>query len=356
MAPTDAKTNLVGGLERLQTEVLGKLDGLSEYELRRPMTPTGTNLLGVVKHLASVQAGYFGDVFGRPFGRELPWFDETAEVNADMWATPHESSQSVVDLYRDSWEHAKRTFAELDLDAVGEVPWWPEDRRVVSLHQILVHMTTETARHAGHLDIVRETIDGRAGRYVGDPSLPSDVDWDAYRAKLDAAARAAIGLRQARPEDAPAVTEIWISAWRDGHLGNVPDYLIEIRTEESFYTRAAQRIEDTIVAEVAGEIAGFVMTSGDELEQIYVAAKYRGAGIANALIAESERLIRAAGYDRAWLAVVAGNERARRFYERSGWIDEGAFDYMAKSDRGPIPVPCHRYVKDLGEGSTRSRR
>jgi ribosomal protein S18 acetylase RimI-like enzyme len=145
------------------------------------------------------------------------------------------------------------------------------------------------------------------------------------------------------------VGEIWLQAWRDGHEGNVPDYLVEIRTEESFYKRAAQRLADTTVALVDGEIAGFVMVSEDELEQIFVDAAHRGSGVANALLAEGERQLAAQGHHRAWLAVVAGNERARRFYERNGWSDEGAFEYMAKSERGPIPVPCHRYVKQLTE-------
>jgi hypothetical protein len=189
----DPKTTLVDGLAKLQAEVLGKLAGLSEYDLRRPVTPTGTNLLGVVKHLASVQAGYFGDTFGRPFPHDLPWLVDDAEVNADMWVTPDESTALITDLYRASWEHAQETIDGLELDATGEVPWWPQEMRVVTLHQILVHMTTETARHAGHLDIVRETIDGDVGRYDGDPSIPGVdlVDWAAYRAKVEAAAQAA---------------------------------------------------------------------------------------------------------------------------------------------------------------------
>ncbi len=193
MNSPDPKTTLVDGLAKLQAEVLGKLAGLSEYDLRRPVTPTGTNLLGVVKHLASVQAGYFGDTFGRPFPQDLPWLAEDAEVNADMWVTPDESTASVTGLYGASWEHAQETFDSLELDATGEVPRWPPERRAVTLHQILVHMTTETARHAGHLDIVRETIDGDVGRYDGDPSVPGFVliDWAAYRAKVEAAAQAA---------------------------------------------------------------------------------------------------------------------------------------------------------------------
>ncbi len=149
-------------------------------------------------------------------------------------------------------------------------------------------------------------------------------------------------LRPATDADAPAIATIWHLGWRDGHLGNVPDELLAARTTESFAKRAAERTGDTTVAEVDGAVAGFVMVVDDEVEQVYVAAEHRGSGIAGALLAEAERQVRAAGHARAWLAVVAGNARARRFYERSGWTDDGAFEYLAA---GGIAVPSHRYVK-----------
>jgi GNAT superfamily N-acetyltransferase len=155
-------------------------------------------------------------------------------------------------------------------------------------------------------------------------------------------------VRPAEAVDAAEVAEIWRLGWRDGHLGNVPPELIEVRTDESFRTRAAERVGDTTVAVIDGRVAGFVMVVDDEVEQVYVSRDHRGSGIATALLAEAERQVRTAGHDRAWLAVVAGNARARRFYERSGWIDEGSFDYTASDYTGPITVPCHRYVKPLG--------
>ena len=88
---SDAKADLQHYLQIAREALLWKLDGLSEYDVRRPMAPTGTNLLGLVKHVASVEAGYFGDTFGRPFDEPLPWIDEDAEPNADMWATADES-------------------------------------------------------------------------------------------------------------------------------------------------------------------------------------------------------------------------------------------------------------------------
>ena len=157
----------------------------------------------------------------------------------------------------------------------------------------------------------------------------------------------AVSLRPARAGDVPEVAGIWLHGWRDGHLGNVPDALVEARTPESFRTRATQRVGDTVVAVVDGAVAGFVMVVGDEVEQVYVSADHRGHGVAGVLLTEAERLVAAGGHGRAWLAVVPGNTRARRFYERSGWIDEGAFEHGAPHDGGTIPVPCRRYVKTL---------
>jgi uncharacterized damage-inducible protein DinB len=191
----DAKSELIASLEALNQAVLAKLDDLGEYDLRRPLTPTGTNLLGVVKHLASVQAGYFGDVFGRPWPEPMPWLAEGAEINDDMYATADETSDWVRDFYRRSWTHATDTFAVTGLDDTGTVAWWPAERRHPTLGTVLVHVTVETARHAGHLDLVRELIDGRYGRFAGDASIPSEgeIDWPAYVAKVEAAARRASG-------------------------------------------------------------------------------------------------------------------------------------------------------------------
>jgi uncharacterized damage-inducible protein DinB len=170
-----------------------KLEGLSEYEIRRPMTPTATNLLGIVKHVASVEAGYLGAVLGRPFTEPLPWFDEDAEANADMWATAEETRDDIVGLYRRVWTHSDATIEALDLTAVGRVPWWPEGRNEVTLHRLLVHMIAETHRHAGHADVVRESIDGAAGLRADNSNLfEGDAAWwSGYRDRVEAAARAA---------------------------------------------------------------------------------------------------------------------------------------------------------------------
>lgn len=190
---SDPKDDLQRYLQQGRDALLWKLDGLSEYDIRRPMTPTGTNLLGIVKHVASVEAGYLGDTFGRPFPEPLPWFDEGAEPNADMWATPDESRDDIVGLYRRVWKHADETIASSALDAEGDVPWWPAERRRVTLHRILIHMIAETHRHAGHADIVRELIDKAAGLRADNDNLApfDDAKWAEYRERLEAAARAA---------------------------------------------------------------------------------------------------------------------------------------------------------------------
>lgn len=193
--PDEVKEQLHRYLRVGRDSLLWKLDGLSEYDVRRPLVPSGTNLLGIVKHVASVGAGYFGDIFNRPFGEPLPWFEDDAEPNADMWAAADESREDVLGLWERAWAHADATIESLDLDAPGRVPWWGENGDV-TLHLILVHMIAETNRHAGHADLVRELIDGAIGLRADNGNLP-DVDaawWSAHRDRLEAAAHDA-GLR-----------------------------------------------------------------------------------------------------------------------------------------------------------------
>jgi uncharacterized damage-inducible protein DinB len=193
MTEPDEKSSLLRYLQEGRDALLWKLDGLSEYDLRRPLVPTGTNLLGLVKHVAGVEAGYLGEVFARPFPEPLPWTGGDAEPNADMWATANESRDDIVALYRRVWKHSDDTVATLPLDAPGVVLWWREGTREATLRRILVHLIAETHRHAGHADIVRELIDGAAGLRENNRNLP-EVErewWDGYRARLEAVAREA---------------------------------------------------------------------------------------------------------------------------------------------------------------------
>jgi Protein of unknown function (DUF664) len=195
MTDFDSKGNLHHYLRGARSAVVWKLDGLSEYDLRRPLTGTGTNLLGLVKHLSGVELLYFGVAFGR-FPAEVPdWFGEDMEPNADMWATEAEASRQIIDTYRAAAAHADATIAALALDDVGFAPWL--DVPEVTLHRVLVHVLAETERHAGHADLVRELVDGAVGRLPDNPQMtpgagPDAVrtsqDWADYRSRVEQAA------------------------------------------------------------------------------------------------------------------------------------------------------------------------
>ncbi|MET7441854.1 DinB family protein [Streptomyces sp. NPDC004082] len=191
MTASDPKDDLHFYLQSARDALLWKLEGLSEYDIRRPLTPTGTNLLGLVKHAASVELGYLGDTFGRPSGEPLPWLDDGAEPNADMWVPADESRKQIVELYRRAWAHADATIDALPLETVGRVPWWPTGRDEVTLHHAVVRVISDTHRHAGHADILRELMDGAVGMNEGNTSMPTDDSawWADYRDRLERAAR-----------------------------------------------------------------------------------------------------------------------------------------------------------------------
>jgi len=171
----DIAADLQDYLQRARTGMLSRLDGLGEYDIRRPMTPTGTNLLGLVKHLAGIELSYLGSCVGRPSEIRLPWVEDgSIWESADMWATAAESRAEMIELYRAAWRHSDESVRELGLAAPGYVEWWPEDRRDTTLGTLLTRVTAETAQHAGHADILRELIDGRAGN---DHDDVGDADW-----------------------------------------------------------------------------------------------------------------------------------------------------------------------------------
>jgi hypothetical protein len=178
-----AKTYLHDDLREMRAVLVWKLDGLAEYDIRRPLTLTGTNLLGLVKHLSVAEARYFGEVFDRPVAEPVPRWDDMAARGADMWATAYETRAEIVGRYRRVWEHADATINALAIDAPGHVPWWP--RPDVKLFNVLVHMLTETSRHAGHADILREQLDGKVG------NEKDAAFWANRRAEIERAARAA---------------------------------------------------------------------------------------------------------------------------------------------------------------------
>ncbi|GAA5072648.1 DinB family protein [Nocardia iowensis] len=171
----DIAADLHRYLQQSRDSVLSSLEGLGEYDIRRPMTPSATNLLGLVKHLAGIELGYLGDCVGRPAPVRLPWVEDgSIWENADMWATAEETKDELVGLYRTAWRHADESIEQLGLDAPAEVLWWAEERRKTTLGALLVRVVAETAQHAGHADILREIIDGRAG---GDHDEMGDAEW-----------------------------------------------------------------------------------------------------------------------------------------------------------------------------------
>ena len=159
----------------------------------------------------------------------------------------------------------------------------------------------------------------------------------------------AVTLRPATAADVPAIARIWREGWADGHAGHVPEALVAERTPESFDRRAMARIRWTWVVDSAGAVAGFVVVVDAEVEQLYVDRSWRGRGVAERLLRHAEAVIGRGGRRIAWLAVVAGNTRARRFYARLGWRDQGPFTYLAQAGTGTVPVPAHRYEREVGD-------
>ena len=185
-----AKEHLHDHLKWVREALVWKLDGLSEYDIRRPMTSTGTNLLGLVKHCAISSSWYFGEVFDRPFPEPLPRWDDEAASDTQFWADEHESREEIIRLYERVWEHSDTTIKALALGTLGYVPWW--DERVM-LFNVMVHVLSDTTRHAGHADILREQIDGAVGMLPQSTALhgQDSAFWEARRDIVEQAARAA---------------------------------------------------------------------------------------------------------------------------------------------------------------------
>jgi uncharacterized damage-inducible protein DinB len=187
----DEKTVLLRYLRASRDDLIWKLDGLSERDARLPRTPTGNNLLGVIKHCLNVEAGYFGPTFGREFPTPdelVPMEAYDEDPQADWYARADETKDGLVDLYRRVALFADQTIEQLPLDAPGVVPWWGPGAPEVTLQRIIVHVIYDLARHAGHADIMRESHDGAIGWQRENTNIPEDYDWPAYVAKLTALA------------------------------------------------------------------------------------------------------------------------------------------------------------------------
>lgn len=190
MIDQSLKEHLHENLRWVRESMTAKLDGLPEYDARRPLTPTGTNLLGLIKHLTLSESRYLGDIFARPFPEPMPRWDDLTVRGTDFWATEHETREEIIARYQRVWAHADTTIDELALDAPGHVPWWPQPD--VTLFNAMVHVLTETTRHAGHADILREQLDGR----VEAPQREAAF-WESRCAEIERAAAAAAKMTRA---------------------------------------------------------------------------------------------------------------------------------------------------------------
>lgn len=174
-------------LQEARDSVVRSMDGLSEYDVRRPLVPSGTNLLGVMKHLIGVELSYLGTCVGRTPPVVLPWVEDgSIWDSADMWATADQSRDHLLDLYRTAWRHSDESLAALPLDSPASVSWWPDGSRDTTLGHLVVRVLEDTAQHAGHCDIVRELIDGRGGAYASD--VGDGEWWTSYVGRIQAAA------------------------------------------------------------------------------------------------------------------------------------------------------------------------
>ncbi|MEV5691809.1 DinB family protein [Micromonospora globbae] len=183
----DAKAALHHYLQATREDLIWKLDGLSEREARLPRTATGNNLLGILKHCLNVEAGYFGPTFGREFPTPeelVPMHAFEEDPQADWYAREDETKDGLIDLYRRVGVFADQTIEQLPLDAPGRVPWWRPGRQDVTLQRIIIHVTCDLARHAGHADIMREQLDTAIGLRRENTNIPQDYDWPTYVAKL----------------------------------------------------------------------------------------------------------------------------------------------------------------------------
>jgi uncharacterized damage-inducible protein DinB len=155
------KESLHASLNRHRDVVLWKLEGLDDASLRRAVVPSGTTLLGLVKHLAAVEYSWFCETFER---ETEPLPVDPDDPDADLRVEPEETTADIVEFYRRARAAADAVILELDVDDVGTA-WFGDP---VSLRWVLIHMIEETARHAGHLDILRELIDGATGDFPQD--------------------------------------------------------------------------------------------------------------------------------------------------------------------------------------------
>ncbi|UYV36691.1 GNAT family N-acetyltransferase [Rhodobacteraceae bacterium D3-12] len=156
-----------------------------------------------------------------------------------------------------------------------------------------------------------------------------------------------LSFRPLTDADLPAAAALWHEGWIAGHADFAPPDLIRLRTLESFHDRLSRHMAQTFIAADADRLLGFVMLHDNEIDQFYVAQSARGTGTASALMGEAEARLRAAGHTAVWLACSVGNDRAARFYEKSGWRRGATKDMTFETTAGPFPITIWRYEKTL---------
>ncbi|PQZ88172.1 hypothetical protein CQ018_17150 [Arthrobacter sp. MYb227] len=169
----ELKNQLHSYLTASREAVLWKAEALSDYHLSRPLVPSGSNILGIIQHLACVEFGYFVECFGQQANEPLlTQIDGSDDMDADMWVPTHIPTDEILQFYRRAISRANENILALDLDAPATVSWWAEEKRNTTLGRLLIHMNVETARHAGQMDIIRELVDGSIGDRKISPNLP----------------------------------------------------------------------------------------------------------------------------------------------------------------------------------------
>lgn len=154
-------------------------------------------------------------------------------------------------------------------------------------------------------------------------------------------------VRNADASEIDRIAELWHEGWHESHAPIVPAELTRLRTFESFRQRLLDALADIRVVGPPGDPAGFCIVKGDELYQLFVSARSRGSGVASALIQDAEARLLRGGIETAWLACAIGNDRAARFYEKSGWRRAGTFVNQLETSAGPYLLEIWRYEKSL---------
>ncbi len=157
----------------------------------------------------------------------------------------------------------------------------------------------------------------------------------------------AMDVRAAESAEIDHLAKLWYDGWHDSHARIVPPELTVLRTVENFRDRLRAALPSVRVIGPPGAPLGFCIVKADELYQLFVAEHARGSGVAAALMADAEARLTRSGVETAWLACAIGNERAARFYEKSGWRRVGTMINDCETAAGTFPLQVWRYEKSL---------